>query len=152
MTTAILDAKTHEFDVEDVEYLRHGDKPLLARVFKPRGDEPFPALVECHGGAWCLSDRTTERLRPLIPAERIVISESGILTRADVERVCKAGANAVLVGVSPWRSEIHSRSTSSLQQHGCSRVSMIPATAEPWLPKTTVIAAFPGGWMFGAPN
>ncbi|HEY6703836.1 MAG TPA: hypothetical protein VI010_07045, partial [Xanthobacteraceae bacterium] len=58
MTTAILDAKTHEFDVEDVEYLRHGDKPLLARVFKPRGDEPFPALVECHGGAWCLSDRT----------------------------------------------------------------------------------------------
>jgi hypothetical protein len=37
MTTAILDAKTHEFDVEDVEYLRHGDKPLLARVFKPRG-------------------------------------------------------------------------------------------------------------------
>src|SRR5258708_39469681 len=29
---------------------RQGDKPLLARVFKPRGDEPFPALVECHGG------------------------------------------------------------------------------------------------------
>ena len=39
------------------------DKPLLARVFKPRGEGPFPALVECHGGAWCLSDRTTERLR-----------------------------------------------------------------------------------------
>ena len=37
MTTAILDAKTTEFDVEDVEYLRHGDKPLLARVYKPRG-------------------------------------------------------------------------------------------------------------------
>ena len=63
MTTAILEAKTHDFDVEDVEYLRHGEKPLLARVFRPRGAGPFPALVECHGGAWCLSDRTTERLR-----------------------------------------------------------------------------------------
>ncbi len=74
MTTAILDAKTHEFDVEDVEYLRHGDKPLLARVFKPRGDEPFPALVECHGGAWCLSDRTTERLRHEAMASHGIVS------------------------------------------------------------------------------
>jgi acetyl esterase len=73
-TTAILDAKTHEFDVEDVEYLRHGDKPLLARVFKPRGDEPFPALVECHGGAWCLSDRTTERLRHEAMASHGIVS------------------------------------------------------------------------------
>jgi hypothetical protein len=32
MTTATLDVKTHEFDVEDIEYLRHGDKPLLARA------------------------------------------------------------------------------------------------------------------------
>src|SRR5438132_10572866 len=50
MTTAILDTKTptRAFDVEDVEYLRHGDQPLMARVFKPRGEGPFPALVECH--------------------------------------------------------------------------------------------------------
>ncbi len=27
----------YEIDVEDVEYLRHGDVPLLARLFKPRG-------------------------------------------------------------------------------------------------------------------
>jgi len=74
MTTTILDAKTHEFDVEDVEYLRHGDKPLLARVFKPRGGEPFPALVECHGGAWCLSDRTTERLRHEAMAAHGIVS------------------------------------------------------------------------------
>ena len=74
MTTAILDAKTHEFDVEDVEYLRHGDKPLLARVFKPRGEGPFPALVECHGGAWCLSDRTTERLRHEAMASHGIVS------------------------------------------------------------------------------
>src|SRR5256885_3242987 len=32
MTTAVLEPRTHPFDVEDIEYLRHGDKPLLARV------------------------------------------------------------------------------------------------------------------------
>ncbi len=49
--------KTYEIEVEDVEYLRHGDKPLLARLFKPRGPGPFPAIIELHGGAWCLGDR-----------------------------------------------------------------------------------------------
>jgi acetyl esterase len=47
----------HEIDVEDVEYLHHGDTSLLARIFKPRGSGLFPALVELHGGAWCLGDR-----------------------------------------------------------------------------------------------
>ncbi len=41
---------------------------------------------------------TTERLRPLIPAEKVVVSESGISTRADVERLAAAGVHAVLVG------------------------------------------------------
>jgi acetyl esterase/lipase len=54
-------AKTYEIDVEDVEYLRHGDKPLLARMFKPRGQGPFPAVVELHGGAWCLGDRLMDK-------------------------------------------------------------------------------------------
>ena len=44
-------------DVEDIEYLRHGSKPLLARLFKPRGTGPFPLIVELHGGAWCRGDR-----------------------------------------------------------------------------------------------
>ena len=50
----------HEIDVEDVEYLRHGDAPLLAKLFKPRGQGPFPAIVELHGGAWCLGDRLND--------------------------------------------------------------------------------------------
>jgi indole-3-glycerol phosphate synthase len=40
----------------------------------------------------------TERLRPLIPDDRVVVSESGIFTRADVERLADAGVQAVLVG------------------------------------------------------
>jgi acetyl esterase len=74
MTTATLEAKAHEFDMEDIEYLRHGQKPLLARVFKPRGQGPFPALVECHGGAWCMSDRFTEKLRHEYMASHGIVS------------------------------------------------------------------------------
>ncbi len=50
-------SKTYELDIEDVEYLRHGDTPLLARLFKPRGQGPFPLIVDLHGGAWNLGDR-----------------------------------------------------------------------------------------------
>jgi acetyl esterase len=35
---------------------------------------PFPALVECHGGAWCLSDRATERLRHEAMAKNGIVS------------------------------------------------------------------------------
>lgn len=51
---------SYELDVEDVEYIRHGDKPLLARLFKPRGSGPFPLVVELHGGAWCRGDRLND--------------------------------------------------------------------------------------------
>jgi len=40
----------------------------------------------------------TERLAPRIPRGKIVVSESGIWTRADVVRVRRAGVHAVLVG------------------------------------------------------
>lgn len=41
---------------------------------------------------------TTALLRPLVPADRIVVSESGINTRDDVEELRQLGVNAVLVG------------------------------------------------------
>jgi indole-3-glycerol phosphate synthase len=41
---------------------------------------------------------TTELLRPIIPADITVISESGIFTHEDVERLAKANVDAVLVG------------------------------------------------------
>jgi acetyl esterase len=60
MAAAAPQSFAHEIDVEDVEYLRHGDSPLLARLFKPRGQGPFPAIIELHGGAWCLGDRLND--------------------------------------------------------------------------------------------
>ena len=43
---------------EDLEYLRVGGTPLLARFYRPEeGPGPFPAVLEVHGGAWTSGDR-----------------------------------------------------------------------------------------------
>jgi acetyl esterase/lipase len=47
----------YDIAVEDVEYLRHGDRPLLVRLYRPQGPGPFPIMVELHGGAWYRGDR-----------------------------------------------------------------------------------------------
>ena len=71
MSTAIASPKPtapreHAFDVEDIEYLRHrdqaGDKPLLLRLYKPKGAGPYPLMIDLHGGAWCNQDRTADAL------------------------------------------------------------------------------------------
>ncbi len=41
---------------------------------------------------------TTERIRPMIPAGRVVVSESGIGSRDDVRRLAAWGVNAFLIG------------------------------------------------------
>lgn len=47
----------------------------------------------------------TLRLRPLIPPDVLLVSESGIRTRADVERLEAAGVSAILVGESLMRAD-----------------------------------------------
>ncbi len=46
----------------------------------------------------------TEQLAPLAPEEVLVVSESGIRCRRDVERVAAAGVDAVLVGTALMKS------------------------------------------------
>ena len=69
-------APSHDLDIEDVEYVRHGDMPLLARIFKPRGTGPFPLIVELHGGAWCGGDRLSDTVinEPLARSGVVVAS------------------------------------------------------------------------------
>jgi acetyl esterase len=45
-------------DIEEIEYLRHGETGYVARIFRPRGQGPFPAVIEAHGGAWTSGART----------------------------------------------------------------------------------------------
>lgn len=58
MTTAVL--SRYDLDVDDVEYLRHGNKPLLARLYKPRETGPFPLIIDLHGGGWNQKDRISD--------------------------------------------------------------------------------------------
>jgi len=103
MTTATL--TRYEIDVGDVEYIRHGGKPLLARIYKPRGPGPFPLIIDLHGGAWCNKDRTSDAGtdEPLAKSGVVVVSldfrmppEAGYpASLADVNyaiRWCKARA------------------------------------------------------------
>ncbi len=50
MATHVQDI--YEVEIEEVAYLRHGETDYLARIFRPQGAGPFPAVVEVHGGAW----------------------------------------------------------------------------------------------------
>ena len=47
----------YQFESRDIEYRRESGEPLLARLYRPVGPGPFPALVEVHGGAWASGDR-----------------------------------------------------------------------------------------------
>src|SRR3954453_20282921 len=65
-----------EIEVRDLEYQRHGDAALLARLYRPIGSGRFPALVEVHGGAWASGDRLNNA--PLDEA----LAKSGIVVLA----------------------------------------------------------------------
>ena len=45
-----------------------------------------------------VSLETTERIRPMIPGDVVVVAESGIFTAPDVERLSRARVDAILVG------------------------------------------------------
>lgn len=65
-----------EIETRDIEFLRHGDAPLLARLYRPKGEGPFPALIDVHGGAWASGDRLNNA--PLDEA----LAKSGIIVMA----------------------------------------------------------------------
>ena len=56
---------------------------------------------------------TTERLAPLVPRDRLLVSESGITDRSDVERLA-SHADAFLVGTSLMRAECPARAARAL--------------------------------------
>src|SRR5579884_1065083 len=76
MPNDVAIAATHEIETRDIEYRRDASGALLARLYRPVGEGPFPALVEVHGGAWASGDRLNNA--PL----DIALARSGIVVLA----------------------------------------------------------------------
>src|ERR1043166_9282990 len=76
MAAEVAIAARFEIEVRDLEYCRHRDAALLARLYRPKGRGPFPAVVEVHGGAWASGDRLNNA--PLDEA----LAKSGVVVLA----------------------------------------------------------------------
>src|ERR1700719_1381017 len=75
---------THEFTTEDVEYRGHADTRLIARLYKPKGDGPFPAVIDLHGGAWTSGDLTgTQGLDETLARNGVVVASLNFRHAAD---------------------------------------------------------------------
>ena len=106
-----------------VAALDDGDLTALHQL---AGELGMTALVEVHGAAeleralaigprivgvnnrdlrtFTVDLETTARLRTLVPADVLLVAESGIRTRTDVERLVSIGVDAMLVGESLLRA------------------------------------------------
>lgn len=61
------------YSVEDMVFQERDG--LLARVYRPKGAGPFPAILEVHGGAWTINDRTAnERIARDLATDGIVVA------------------------------------------------------------------------------
>ena len=50
----------YEVSISDPVLLQHSTGELEATIYQPRGDGPFPGLLNIHGGAWCRGERSDD--------------------------------------------------------------------------------------------
>jgi len=109
-----------EVDVKDVEYQRVSGKEWLARIYRPVGSGPFPVVVDVHGGAWNIGDRTNDTALNQAMAER------GILTVAiDFRQPPEAGYPASVCDLNlaiRW-AKLHARELGGTDRVGALGVS-----------------------------
>ena len=76
-STAYDPHATFEVTVTEVELRRNkAGRMLMARIYRPSGAGPFPAMLDLHGGAWNAKDRHAEE-----PMDR-ALAASGLLVVA----------------------------------------------------------------------
>ena len=53
-------AARFEVEMTDLVYLEHQSGSLVATIYQPQGEGPFPGLLDVHGGRWFLNDRSSD--------------------------------------------------------------------------------------------
>ena len=66
-----------KFSTEDVQYKSVDGVPLLAKLYRPQGTGPFPAVVGVHGGAWTSGDRNNNQVIDAALAVAAIQAASG---------------------------------------------------------------------------
>jgi acetyl esterase len=85
MTIAYSPSNKFETKVWESEFRRAPKRTLMARVYQPQEEGPFPVLLDLHGGAWNNKDRTANE------AMDRNLAASGILVVAiDLTRATEA--------------------------------------------------------------
>ena len=82
MTVAYNPANQFEIKTWDVEFRRAPARTLMARVYQPQGEGPFPVLLDLHGGAWNNKDRTANSMMDESLARSGMLVVAVDLTRA----------------------------------------------------------------------
>jgi acetyl esterase/lipase len=74
MTIAYNPQNKFAVKVSETEFRRAPKRALMARVYQPQGDGPFPVLLDLHGGAWNNQDRkANEPMDQSLAASGIVV-------------------------------------------------------------------------------
>src|SRR5688572_4063264 len=67
----------YDIEVREIELRRTPrGRPLMARIYQPKGPGPFPVLLDLHGGAWNNKDRFANQ------AMDRAVAASGVLVAA----------------------------------------------------------------------
>lgn len=62
-----------QIEIEDVAYSTPASGPLLARLYRPKGKGPCPAVVSVHGGRWVSQTRLTNEVLDRALAEAGIV-------------------------------------------------------------------------------
>src|SRR5918995_3556128 len=85
MTVAYDPSNQFEIKVWDTEFRRIPARTLMARIYQPQGDGPFPALLDLHGGAWNNQDRTANA-----PMDESLAASGLLVVAIDLRRAPEA--------------------------------------------------------------